>query len=171
MKSNLGKPRDEGLIDRQETQKRRHTKTNRVGLTLNSDDSVTIRVNRYNNNNPSSPALDYRLAYWMALRIGTWLTVQSASHEHQRAPHVDDLEDRRLGQDRPCSTVEAVRVRQLQKVTLYRETKEKRKRTEKHEKNESIDDRDDQTMGSEDVARHKGAHPPIKIHKACRRTK
>lgn len=64
--------------------------------------------------------------------------MKSASLEHQRAPYVNELEDRRLGQGRPCSTAEAVRVRQLQKVTLYRETKEK-KTHRKARENKSID--------------------------------
>lgn len=68
--------------------------------------------------------------------------MKSASHEHQRAPHVVYLEERRLGQGRPCSTAEAVRVRQIQKVTLSIVEKRKKKDKKTHRKareNESID--------------------------------
>jgi len=87
--------------------------------------------------------------------------MKSAPHEHQWAPHVDDLEDRRLGQGRPCSTAEAVRVRQLQKVTLYR--REKKKNAQKSTRKRVDRCRDDQSMESEDVARHKGAHPRLDL--------
>lgn len=100
----------------------------------------------------------------MALCIGTWLTMKSAPHEHQWAPHVDDLEERRLGQGRPCSTVEAVRVRQLQKVTLYRRKKRASSQKSTRE-NESIDVGDDQSMGSEGCCASRRRASPIKFVK------
>lgn len=78
---------------------------------------------------PVPPLLDFYLAFWLALCIGTLVTnLKSTSHEHQRTPYLDDLEERRLGQGRSCSTANAVRVRQLQKVTLLCKTQKKRKK-------------------------------------------
>lgn len=85
--------------------------------------------------------------------------MKSASLEQQRAPYVNELEDRRLGQGRPCSTAEAVRVRQLQKVTLYIE-KEKKTHRQARE-NESVD------IGTSRLEDRKMLRAsPIKIYKS-----